>query len=250
MGQRVISDGTPHPPRRHQIEVPHVSGAGWGENSVPATQAVTPAAPRPSAHRTHSHDRLRNPPEPLESTVAPRAAPGVRRARSPPPTGAFVLVQSPSRHDRAPVTLVSLPSSSVFSVAPLSPRTCVHSPLVSFHLPPLFCVLGARLKRGARHPTGGCGPVRDRSPRPVIAFSRSRCIPLAGGIRWSLGVAATPGGRSSPCFLARHPAGGCSRDRHASPVRESVTGLRSPLCPFSQEQPLAAHFASTPSVPA
>jgi len=186
-GRRVISDGTPHPPRRHQIWVPHVSGAGWGEHSVPATQAVTPAAPRPSALRTRSHDRLRHSPEPLASTVAPRAAPGVRRARSPPPTGAFVLMQSPSRHHRAPVTHVSLPSSSAFSFAPPLPRTYVHTPLVSFHLPPLFCVLGARLRREARHPTGGCGPVRDRSPRRVIAFSRSRCVPLAGGIRWIFG---------------------------------------------------------------
>jgi len=181
MGRRVISDGTPHPPRRPQIGVPHVSGAGWGEHSVPATQAVTLAAPRPSAHRTRSHDRLRHPPEPLASTVAPRAAPGVRRARSPPPTGAFVLVQSPSRHHRAPVTHVSLPSSSALSFAPPLPRTYVHTPLVSFHLPPLFFCFGRTVEE--RGP-----PPRRRvraCPRPIAptgdrVFAKPLCPPRWG----------------------------------------------------------------------
>jgi len=56
-GQRVISDGTPRPSRRHRSVVLPVPGVGWGEHNVPAAQAVPTATLGPSALLTRIHDR-------------------------------------------------------------------------------------------------------------------------------------------------------------------------------------------------
>jgi len=213
-GRRVISDRTPRPPRRAQIGVPHVSGAGRvhpaaADGRSQIERRTLHAVPRLGYRMYPVWDGART------AFQTPARLPGPRQvvARSPrtatPGRGTHSTLwraqtwhalhrgnATPSLRHRpapshscrhrdctttpSPPRLIS-PSPPRLFFFPPSPSPFVSAPLAP-PFPPFFFFLGASLRREARYPAGGCGPDRDRPPLRVIGCPRSRglCPPCWG----------------------------------------------------------------------
>jgi len=171
----------------------------------------------------------------------PRAAPHVLG----PTAGSFRLAATPGRRSSL-CDFGRHPAGGCVPVCRRSPKRAIE--LSWCHVlspscwaqpcPPLLLAIWWGTE--ARHPAGGCRADHRRSPdRAVVLWSCAACcVPFAGANHWLIRVAATPGGRSSLCFFARHPTGACVPARRRSPRRACFAVVVLRAVPAFSGQPL------------